>query len=36
MATAEHVERQIAVTVVVAVEEAAFLVPVQRIVGWTQ
>jgi hypothetical protein len=33
MATAEHVKRQTAVTVVVAVEEPAFLVPVQRIVG---
>jgi hypothetical protein len=33
MATAEHVQRQIAVTVVVAVEEPAFLVPVQWIVG---
>ena len=30
---AEHVERQIAVGVVVAVEEAALLMPVQRIVG---
>ena len=33
MATAEDVERQIAVAVVVAVEEPTFLVPVQRIVG---
>ena len=30
---AEHVQRQVAVAVVVAVEEAAFLVAVQRIVG---
>jgi hypothetical protein len=30
---AEHVERQIAVIVVIAVEEAPFLVPVQRVVG---
>ena len=30
---AEHVERQVAVAVVVAVEEAAFLVAVQRVVG---
>ena len=30
---AEHVERQVAVAVVIAVEEAAFLMPVQRIVG---
>ena len=30
---AEHVQRQIAVAVVVAVEEAAFLVAVQRIIG---
>jgi hypothetical protein len=30
---AEHVERQVAVAIVVAVEEAAFLVAVQRIVG---
>ena len=33
MPAAEDVERQIAVAVVVAVEEAAFLMPVQRIVG---
>ncbi len=31
--TAEHIERQIAVAVVIAVEEAAFLMTVQRIVG---
>src|SRR6478735_9404264 len=30
---AEHVERQITVAVVIAVEEAALLMPVQRIVG---
>ena len=29
----EHVQRQIAVTVVIAVKEPAFLMPVQRIVG---
>ena len=33
---AEHVERQIAVAIVVAVKEAAFLVAVQRIVGGVQ
>ena len=33
VAAAENVERQVAVAVVVAVEEAAFLVTVQRIVG---
>ena len=33
MLAAEHVERQIAVAVVVAVEEAPFLVAVQRIIG---
>ena len=33
MAAAEDVERQVAVTVVVAVEEPAFLMAVQRIVG---
>jgi hypothetical protein len=33
MPAAEHIERQIAVGVVIAVEEALFLVPVQRIVG---
>ena len=33
MPAAEHVERQIAVAVVVAVEEPAFLMAVQRIVG---
>src|SRR6516164_2634892 len=33
MTTAKHVEWQIAITVVVAVKEPAFLVPVQRIVG---
>ena len=30
---AEHVKRQVAVIVVIAVEEAAFLMPVQRVVG---
>ena len=33
MAAAEDVERQVAVAVVIAVEEPAFLVAVQRIVG---
>ena len=33
MPAAEHVERQIAVAVVIAVEEPALLVAVQRIVG---
>ena len=33
MAAAEHVEWQVAVAVVIAVEEAALLVPVQRIVS---
>ena len=33
MAAAEHVQRQIAVAIVVAVEEAAFLVAVQGVVG---
>ena len=33
MAAAEHVERQVAVAVVIAVEEAAFLMAVQRVVG---
>jgi hypothetical protein len=33
---AEHVERQITVAIVVAAKEAAFLVPVQRIVGGVQ
>ena len=33
MPAAEHVERQIAVAVVVAVEEPAFLMAVQRVVG---
>jgi hypothetical protein len=33
MPTAEHVEREVAEAVVVAVEEAAFLMPVQRVVG---
>ena len=33
MAAAEHVERQIAVAVVIAVEEATLLMPVQRVVG---
>jgi hypothetical protein len=33
MPAAEHVERQIAVVVVIAVEETLFLMPVQRIVG---
>ena len=33
MSTAEHVERQIAVAIVVAVEEPPFLLAVQRIVG---
>jgi hypothetical protein len=33
MPTAEHVKRQIAVVVVIAVEEAAFLMTVQRVVG---
>jgi hypothetical protein len=32
MPPAKHVQRQIAVTIVVAVEEATFLVAVQRIV----
>ena len=33
MPAAEHIERQLGVAVVVAVEEAAFLMPVQRVVG---
>ena len=33
MPPAEHVKRKVAVAVVVAVKEAAFLIPVQRIVG---
>ena len=33
MAAAEHVKRQVAVAVVIAVEEAAFLMAVQRVVG---
>jgi hypothetical protein len=33
MPAAEHVERQIAVAVVIAVEEASLLMPVQRVVG---
>ena len=33
MAAAEDIERQIAIAVVVAVEEAAFLMAMQRIVG---
>jgi hypothetical protein len=33
MPAAEHVERQIAVAVVIAVEETPFLMPVQRVVG---
>ena len=33
MAAAEHVERQIAVAVVIALEEAALLMAVQRVVG---
>ena len=33
MPAAEHVERQIAVVVVIAVEETPFLMPVQRVVG---
>jgi hypothetical protein len=32
MSTAEHVERQVAVAIIIAVEEPAFLLPVQRIV----
>ena len=33
MPAAEHVQRQVAIAVVVAVEEPAFLMAVQRIVG---
>lgn len=33
MPAAEHVQRQIAVAVVIAVKEAALLMPVQRVVG---
>ena len=33
MPAAEHVERQITVVVVIAVEETLFLMPVQRVVG---
>jgi hypothetical protein len=33
MPAAEHIERQIAVAVVIAVEETLFLMPVQRVVG---
>jgi len=36
MAAAEDIERQVAIRVVVAVEEPALLVPVQRIVGGVQ
>ena len=36
VAAAEHVQRQIAVAVVIAVEEASLLVPVQRVVGGVQ
>ena len=33
MPTAEHIERQIAVGVVIAVEKTFLLMPVQRVVG---
>jgi hypothetical protein len=33
MPAAEHIERQIAVVVVIAVEKTAFLMAVQRVVG---
>ena len=33
MATTEHVERQIAVAIIIAVEEPALLMAVQRVVG---
>jgi len=33
MPAAEHVERQVAVAVIVAVKEPAFLMAVQRVVG---
>ena len=33
MAAAEHVKRRVAVAVVIAVEEAAFLMAVQRVIG---
>ena len=33
MPAAEHVKRQVAVAIIVAVEEAAFLMAVQRVVG---
>src|SRR5437667_12190585 len=33
MPAAEHIERQIAVVVVIAVEETLLLMPVQRVVG---
>jgi hypothetical protein len=33
MTAADHIQRQIAVAIIVAIEEAPFLVPVQRIVG---
>ena len=33
MPAAEHVQRQVAVAVIVAVEEAPFLVAVERIIG---
>ena len=36
MATAEHIERQIAVAIVIAVEEPTLLLAVQRIVGRIQ
>ena len=36
MLTAEDVQRQVAVVVVVAVKEATFLMPVQRIIGGIQ
>ena len=33
MPAAEHIERQVAVVVVITVEETSFLMPVQRVVG---
>ena len=33
MPAAEHIERQVAVVVVIAVEETSLLMPMQRVVG---
>ena len=36
MPAAEYIERQVAVAVIVAVKEAAFLIAVQRVIGCVQ